>query len=156
MRYVQREITERHSKWLMREIPDRLMTPPAGVDYGLQKGKGSACEIVQTPRSVGGDLDFEFTAEPRVSGAAPIFAGPSFRDRPAHGSFTSASDLRRSGRHTVEPAAESSPDQHHRHDPPRVQTSQPARDQRCRNRPRWYASLRVRHGLAGWKVAADG
>jgi hypothetical protein len=63
-----------------------LETPPAGVDYGLQKGKGSAHEIVQTQRSVGGDLGFEFTAEPRLSGSAADFRGP-FIQGPARGRF---------------------------------------------------------------------
>jgi hypothetical protein len=63
-----------------------LETPPAGVDYGLQKGKGSVNEIVQTQRSTGGDLEFEFTAESRVSGTAADFRGP-FVQGPAGGRF---------------------------------------------------------------------
>jgi hypothetical protein len=37
-----------------------LETPPAGVDFALQMGKGSAFEPVQRQRSNGSDLIFEF------------------------------------------------------------------------------------------------
>lgn len=33
-----------------------LEQPPAGIDFGLQKGKGSSFEVVQKQRSKGGDL----------------------------------------------------------------------------------------------------
>ena len=62
-----------------------LETPPAGVDYGLQKGHGSTFEPVQTQRSNGSDLHFEFTAEPRA-GSAADFRGP-FIQGPAGGRF---------------------------------------------------------------------
>ena len=39
-----------------------LERPPAGVDFGLQRGKGSKFEVVQTQRSKVGDLTFEFDA----------------------------------------------------------------------------------------------
>ena len=42
-----------------------LETPPAGVDFGLQKGSGSDYETVQTQRSSGRDLHFEATARVR-------------------------------------------------------------------------------------------
>ena len=38
-----------------------LQQPPAGVDFGLQKGSGNSYETVQKQRSVSGDLYFEFT-----------------------------------------------------------------------------------------------
>jgi hypothetical protein len=53
-----------------------LETPPAGVDYGLQKGHGSAFEAVQIQRSDGRDLQFEFSAQPRASGSPADFRGP--------------------------------------------------------------------------------
>lgn len=53
-----------------------LETPPAGVDYGLQKGKGSAFETVQTQRSDGRDLQFEFSADLRGTETAADFGGP--------------------------------------------------------------------------------
>jgi len=43
-----------------------LEMPPAGVDFALQKGKGSKYETIQKQRSDVGDLKFEFTA--RVKG----------------------------------------------------------------------------------------
>ena len=47
-----------------RELTFRIVLekPPAGVDFALQKGKGSKYEIVQRQRSGNGDLQFEFTA----------------------------------------------------------------------------------------------
>jgi hypothetical protein len=39
-----------------------LEKPPAAVDYGLQKGRGSNYETIQTQRSKANDLYFEFTA----------------------------------------------------------------------------------------------
>ena len=47
-----------------RELRFRIVLekPPAGVDFALQKGKGSKYEIVQRQRSGNGDLQFEFTA----------------------------------------------------------------------------------------------
>jgi hypothetical protein len=60
-----------------------LERPPDGIDFGLQKGKGSAYEIVQKQRSrTGSNLTFEFTVrssessqgEPRLLG--PFVQGP--------------------------------------------------------------------------------
>ena len=55
-----------------------LQRPTAGVDFGLQKGHGSAYETVQTQRSSGKELKFEFpvTAKVERKGAALDFAGP--------------------------------------------------------------------------------
>ena len=55
-----------------------LESPPAGVDYALQKGRGSDYETVQTQRSKGRDLHFEFTVRAIAvgKGAAPNFLGP--------------------------------------------------------------------------------
>ena len=63
-----------------------LETPPPGVDYGLQKGRGSGFETVQTQRSDGHDLQFEFSAQARTSGSAADFRGP-FIQGPAGGRF---------------------------------------------------------------------
>ena len=63
-----------------------LETPPAGVDYGLQKGRGSLFETVQTQRSTGGDLRFEFVAERRGAASTADFRGP-FVQGPAGGRF---------------------------------------------------------------------
>jgi hypothetical protein len=52
--------------------------PPAGVDYGLQKGSGSIYETVQTQRSQGKDLVFEFQPSIRegVSDSMAALGGP--------------------------------------------------------------------------------
>jgi uncharacterized protein DUF5990 len=77
-----------------RELTLRIVLekPLAGVDFGLQKGRGSEYETIQTQRltAPGKDLCFEFTirtkanrapSEPGVGllgrrGAAPNFLGP--------------------------------------------------------------------------------
>lgn len=58
--------------------------PPAGVDFGLQKGRGSAYETVQKQRSAGKDLRFEFTVtvkanakDKRPDYGAPYVQGPA-------------------------------------------------------------------------------
>lgn len=55
-----------------------LESPPAGVDFALQKGKGSKYEIVQKQRSASGDLRFKFTARAISdgNGEAPNLLGP--------------------------------------------------------------------------------
>ena len=63
-----------------RELTFRivLLAPPAGVDFGLQKGRGGAYETVQTQRSKGQDLRFEFCVGVRTvkKGAVSDFRGP--------------------------------------------------------------------------------
>ena len=60
-----------------------LESPPPGVDFGVQKGRGSAYETIQTQRSTGGDLTFEFHVILKDGGAGgpadfggPIVQGP--------------------------------------------------------------------------------
>jgi hypothetical protein len=59
-----------------------ILEPPPGVDYALQKGKGNACETVQTQRSTGKDVVFEFQPSvkegPSQSAAlgGPFIQGP--------------------------------------------------------------------------------
>ena len=55
-----------------------LEKPTAGVDFGLQKGHGSAYEVVSKQRSKGGDLEFEITvtAKTGCNDDLPNFAGP--------------------------------------------------------------------------------
>jgi hypothetical protein len=64
--------------------------PPAGVDFALQQGSGSAYEPVQRQRSTGNDLTFEFQPSiregisPNVSvtlGSTLIKAGRTFSDQ---------------------------------------------------------------------------
>jgi hypothetical protein len=62
-----------------QEITLRLVLekPPPGVDFGIQKGRGSIYETIQTRRSAGGDLTFEFNVVVRAASAGSIdFAGP--------------------------------------------------------------------------------
>jgi Family of unknown function (DUF5990) len=60
-----------------------LETPPAGVDYGLQMGRGPEYEAVQKQRSKGKDLCFEFTVGIRAGKpAAPDFSGPVVQGPP--------------------------------------------------------------------------
>lgn len=63
----------------MNELTLRIVLrkPTAGVDFGLQKGRGSKYEVVQKQRSAGKDLKFEFTAGVRTDkDGAPDFSGP--------------------------------------------------------------------------------
>jgi hypothetical protein len=54
-----------------------LEKPPAGVDFGLQKGRGSDYETVQKQRSSTKDLHLEFTVGVKASrDATPVFLGP--------------------------------------------------------------------------------
>jgi len=55
-----------------------LEQPPAGVDFGLQKGRGSAYETILKRRSQGKHLEFEFAVGVKAGGkdAVPVFAGP--------------------------------------------------------------------------------
>jgi uncharacterized protein DUF5990 len=53
-----------------------LEQPPEGVDFGLQKGRGSSYETVQKQRSAGNDLKFEFSAGVRAVSPEPDFSGP--------------------------------------------------------------------------------
>lgn len=62
-----------------RELTLRIVLekPPAGVDFGLQKGWGSDYETIQKQRSTTKDLYFEFTVGLKGSrkDAAPDFSG---------------------------------------------------------------------------------
>ena len=60
-----------------------LEKPPVGVDFALQKGKGSNYEIVQKQRSGTRDLVFEFTATAKVgSNGDPNLLGPFVQGPP--------------------------------------------------------------------------
>jgi hypothetical protein len=70
-----------------RELIFRIVLekPPAGVDFGLQKGRGNAYEIVQKQRSATGDLHFEFSVRAKAGGkgSAPNLLGPFVQGPPA-------------------------------------------------------------------------
>lgn len=55
-----------------------LEDPPAGVDFGLQKGRGNNYETIQKQRSKARDLLFEFTVrvKPGRNDDVPNFLGP--------------------------------------------------------------------------------
>ena len=54
-----------------------LKQPTPGADFGLQKGHGSAYEVVQKQRSAGSDLQFEFVVKVKTDkSGAPDFGGP--------------------------------------------------------------------------------
>lgn len=66
---------------MARELTLRIIIeqPPAGVDFGLQKGSGNAWEAVQKQRSrQGEDLIFEFQPSIRegVSDSMAVLGGP--------------------------------------------------------------------------------
>jgi len=55
-----------------------LEKPPAGVDFGVQKGRGNDYETIQKQRSIDSDLCFEFTVRAKQGGKddLPNFLGP--------------------------------------------------------------------------------
>jgi hypothetical protein len=55
-----------------------LVAPPAGVDFGLQDGKGHDYTTIQKQRSKGSDLNFEFTVTVKDTreDELPNFLGP--------------------------------------------------------------------------------
>ena len=55
-----------------------LKRPPAGIDFGLQQGKGTDYRAIQTKRSSGDDLAFEgtVTAKGDRGEGLPNFLGP--------------------------------------------------------------------------------
>jgi hypothetical protein len=58
--------------------------PPSGVDFGLQKGKGNGYETVQTQRSCGADLVFEFqpSIKEGVTDSMAALGGPFIQGPP--------------------------------------------------------------------------
>lgn len=60
-----------------------LESPPAGVDYGLQKGGGSNYEVTQKQRSKTEDLRFEFEARVKEGKEGqPVLLGPFVHGTP--------------------------------------------------------------------------
>ncbi|MFN2457133.1 MAG: DUF5990 family protein [Chitinophagaceae bacterium] len=54
-----------------------LEKPTAGVDYGLQEGKGSNFKTIQTKKANAENLVFEFNVRVKLSnGIKPAFLGP--------------------------------------------------------------------------------
>ncbi len=64
---------------MVLELHILLQAPPAGIDYGLQKGSGSKYETVQKQRSTGADLYFALSVEvkgDKLMSGLPDFKGP--------------------------------------------------------------------------------
>src|ERR1700741_1784668 len=60
-----------------------LENPPADVDFGLQKGSGSAYETIQIQRSQDNDLYFVFTVRVKNDKQSqPNFLGPFVQGTP--------------------------------------------------------------------------
>lgn len=55
-----------------------LVAPPAGVDFGIQEGQGTACKTIHKQRSRDADLTFEFTmtVKDNRDDGLPNFLGP--------------------------------------------------------------------------------
>jgi hypothetical protein len=73
-----------------RELTLRIILekPPGGVDFGLQRGKGANCEIVQKQRSqAGNNLTFEFTVRSIASGKGELRLLGPFVQGPPDGRF---------------------------------------------------------------------
>jgi len=69
-----------------RELTLRIVLekPPTGVDFGLQKGRGSVYETIQKQTSQGKDLEFEFAVGVKAGSNAsqPDLAGPFVQGKP--------------------------------------------------------------------------
>jgi hypothetical protein len=65
-----------------------LVDPPAGIDYGVQKGNGANYETLFVQQRASGDVSFEFPIAVRDSraGNRPNFSGP-FAQGPASARF---------------------------------------------------------------------
>jgi hypothetical protein len=59
--------------------------PPSGVDYALQRGRGRSYEAVQSQRSTGADLLFEFSVIVKIArgGGPPVLTGPFVQGPPS-------------------------------------------------------------------------
>lgn len=70
-----------------REVQIRLILvdPPAGVDFGVQRGSGATYETLFVQRSARGDISFDFamTVAEGGKGGRPNFRGPFAQGPPA-------------------------------------------------------------------------
>jgi len=55
-----------------------LESPPPGIDYALQEGKGAGYKPVQIQRSAGKDLRFEFSTSIKEAGVSAFRLGGPF------------------------------------------------------------------------------
>jgi hypothetical protein len=62
-----------------------MQRPPAGIDFAIQKGSGSRYETIQTQRSTGEDMRFNFSIALKSDTqktSPPRFAGPFVQGKP--------------------------------------------------------------------------
>jgi hypothetical protein len=59
-----------------------LLKPPAGVDFGLQQGRGSSYQSIEVQRSQGSDVQFDFPIEANTGSNSPNFSGPFVQGPP--------------------------------------------------------------------------
>ena len=65
-----------------------LERPPAGVDFGLQKGRGKDFEVIGKQRSTGDDLVFSLALEAKpAADQTADFSGPFVQGRPGERFF---------------------------------------------------------------------
>ena len=67
-------IDERRLAFAQIPLGGEVVAPPPGVDFGVQKGRGSRYETMQLQRSTGADLCFTVTLPAKLSG--PFVQGP--------------------------------------------------------------------------------
>ena len=60
-----------------------LVDPPAGVAYGVQRGKGSQYSVDLTQMPKRGDVTFDFAIEVSEKGGVPNFSGEYVQGTPA-------------------------------------------------------------------------
>jgi hypothetical protein len=61
-----------------------LVDPPAGVDFGIQHGRGAEFETLSVQQRTRGDIVFDFSMKVVESrGGAPSFQGPFAQGQPA-------------------------------------------------------------------------
>jgi Family of unknown function (DUF5990) len=74
-----------YTRFMRNEVTLRIVLqhPPDGVDFGVQKGKGTAYETVQAQRSSGNrPLQFEIAVDVKIAAKGPALAGPYVQGPP--------------------------------------------------------------------------
>lgn len=85
-RFLPRTYHHSHRVQMQHQLRLRIVLekPPAGVDFGLQKGGGSDYETIQKQKSKAKDLSFEFTVAVKddSKGSFPSLVGPFVQGPP--------------------------------------------------------------------------
>ena len=73
---------------MSKELPIRFVIerPLNGIDFGIQRGKGKDYATIETQRSKGQNLTFEFAISVQQKNGEPNFTGP-FSQGPSSGRF---------------------------------------------------------------------